>query len=247
MVVLMKNITGVDFLDRLTELLEITLKLLSVKALDVLYPIYKLGEHLSGYFAFRFAAAILVFFLLLRIAERAVEFYSLHNFVHKKMLVPSSNTAEYKLFLSHVWDLETSKGIIDNAKAAKSRLLRFNQEELNDVLLYLKARRRTLSSSFLSTISAAFLSGVLLTYATEWAHNGSLNAEFFLKTALYTAVWYLIFEYRQKNKQHQVIAMIYSVNETLKSIQESRPHSVSYDDIQGANTYSSRSSQLFET
>ncbi|MFC0187778.1 hypothetical protein ACFFJY_05725 [Fictibacillus aquaticus] len=231
-------------MDRLAELLEITLKIISVKTMDVIYPVYKLGEYLGGFFAFRFAAVLLGLFIVLRIMEKAAEYYALHNFIHKKMVTPSAGSAEYKLFLSHVWEYETSKGIVANHKTARSRLLRFNKEELNSIQAYLKTRRRTVNRSLLYILSASFTAGVLSAYVSEWAYSNGLDREFFLKTALFTAVWYLIFELRQRNKLHQIIQMTHSVSETISLLEEDH-HIPSYEGDH--EVYSSRGGHILDT
>jgi hypothetical protein len=233
-------------LDRLAELLEITLKILSVKVMDVVHPVYKLGEYLGGFFAFRFAAVLFGLYLILRITEKMAEYYALHNFVHKKMVTPSAGITEYRLFISHVWEYETSKGMVANQKNAKSRLLRFNKEELKFILTYLKTRRRTVSRSLLYVLSGSFLAGVLSAYVSEWALEFGLDREFFLKAALFTAVWYLIFELRQRNRLHQVIHMIYSVTETI-SILEQSPDIVSFEEESGEGAYSPLSGHILDT
>jgi hypothetical protein len=206
-------------LEKWLELILLAGKVIWVQLQTVLLPIIELMETGMNSFWFVFALTVFTGYLLFEVLNKCITFYQAHNFIHRKMVSESPRDIEFSLFLKTLWQSDRSKGLVANAKAAKSRYLQFNTQERLFIQNNLQQRMRVLRNNQPLFLLAALFAGLISSIA---ANVLSLNATSFtgesvLKTSLFLIVWLFIMQLKyvsMKKQTHHHLAWMQETNRT---------------------------------
>jgi hypothetical protein len=202
------------------ELILLASKIIWVQMKTTVYPISQLFESGMNSFWFVFALTLLIGILLFEIINKMITFYQAHNFIHRKMAFEHAGDIEYTLFIQNLWQKERSKGLVGNAKSAKSRYLQFNVHERLFIQNYLQHRLKFLRSNqplflvgalFIGLISSIF-AGVLPLSDVKF------TAESTVKTSLFILVWLFMMQTKYVSMKKQTYHHLAWMQETNRSV-----------------------------
>ncbi len=201
------------FLEKWLEILTLAAKIIWVQIQTVIHPIIKLTESAMNSFWFVFSLTIIAGYILLMLLQNAFTFYQAHNFIHRKMNNEPANDIEFTLFMKSLWKNDRSRGLLANAKSAKSRYLQFNAQERLSLQNYLQHRLRFLRANQPLFILGAVVIGLLSSISVNVLpiEAASVNAENVLKTTLFILSWLLIMQAKyvsmKKQTYHHLVWM----------------------------------------
>lgn len=207
------------FLEKWLEILTLAAKVIWVQIQTVVNPIIELTESAMSSFWFVFSLTIIAGYVILKLVQNAITFYQAHNFIHRRMNNEPSNDIEFTLFMKSLWKNDRSKGLLANAKSAKSRYLQFNAQERVLLQNYLQQRHRFLRTNqplfILSAVVIGLLSSVLVNVLP--IESASLTAENVLKTALFILSWLLIMQTKYVSMKKQTYHHLVWMQETNRT------------------------------
>ncbi|WNB93051.1 hypothetical protein [Bacillus sp. NEB1478] len=195
-------------------------KIIWVQIKTAVYPIKELLESGMNSFWFVFGITILSGIILFEVLSKMITFYQSHNFIHRKITFEHSRDIEYTLFIQKLWQKERSKGLVGNAKTAKSKYLQFNAQERLFIQNYLQQRLKFLRSNqplfllsalFIGLISS-ILAGVLPINAMKF------TAESTVKTMLFLLVWLFIMQTKYVSMKKQAYHHLAWMQETNRTV-----------------------------
>ncbi|MBY6035089.1 hypothetical protein KUV80_00390 [Fictibacillus nanhaiensis] len=207
-------------MEKWLEILLLAGKIIWVQIQTVVLPVLELFERGMNSFWFVFALTVFSGYLLLGALNKGIAFYQAHNFIHRKMSIEPSRDIEFTLFLQTLWQSERSKGLIANAKSAKSRYLQFNSQERLFIQNYLQHRLK-----FLRNNQSLFLLGALFVGLISSIFSGvlplnevSFTAESTVKTTLFLVVWLLIMQTKYMAIKKQTFYHLVWMQETNRTL-----------------------------
>jgi hypothetical protein len=211
---------GVIYLEKWLDVLLLAGKVIWVQIQTVINPLKELMDSSLNSFWFVFALTILAGYLLLGILNKGLAFYQTHNFIHRKMVVESSQDVEFSLFLKTLWQKEQSKGLLANAKSAKSRYLQFNAQERQFIQTYLQQRLRFLRTNQPLFILGAVLVGLASSIIADVlpVEGIRFTAENLLKSALFVLVWLFLMQLKYISLKKQTYYHLTWMLETNRAI-----------------------------
>ncbi|MQR95178.1 hypothetical protein [Fictibacillus phosphorivorans] len=206
-------------MEKWLEILTLAAKIIWVQIQTVIHPITELTESAMNSFWFVFSLTIIAGYILLRLVQNAITFYQAHNFIHRKMNNESVNDIEFTLFMKSLWKKDRSKGLLANAKSAKSRYLQFNAQERLSLQNYLQHRLRFLRTNQPLFILGAVMIGLLSSISMNVLpiEAAAVNAENVLKTTLFILSWLLIMQAKyvsMKKQTYHHLAWMQDTNRT---------------------------------
>ncbi|GGB47470.1 hypothetical protein [Fictibacillus barbaricus] len=206
-------------MEKWLEILMLTGKVIWVQIQTVINPIIELIESSLNVFWFVFVLTVIAGYLLLGIINKGITFYHAHNFIHRKMAVESAQDIEFTIFIKSLWQKDPSKGLVANAKSAKSRYLQFNAQERLYVQSYLQHRLRFLRTNQPLFILGAVFIGLISSIAVEVLHLEAvqLTAENILKTTLFVLVWLFLMQSKYVSVKKQTYHHLAWLQETNRS------------------------------
>ncbi|MDM5315458.1 hypothetical protein QUF49_05580 [Fictibacillus sp. b24] len=209
-------------MEKWVEILMLTGKIIWVQIQTVINPLIELIESGTNNFWFVFAFTIVAGAALLSLIINGITFYQAHNFIHRKMVIESSQDIEFTLFLKTLWQSSRSKGLLANAKSAKSRYLQFNTQERLFVQTYLQQRLKFLRINQPLFILAAVFIGLISSIAVNVLpiEAVALTAENVLKTTLFVLVWLFIMQTKYVSVKKQTYYHLAWMQETNRAVNE---------------------------
>jgi hypothetical protein len=209
----------VIFLEKWLELIILAGKVIWVQLQTVINPVVELIESGMNSFWFVFALTVITGFIILEILYRAITFYQAHNFIHRKMVREPARDIEFSLFLKTLWQSDRSKGLVANAKAAKSRYLQFNLQERLFVQNNLQQRMRFLRNNQALFLLAAIFTGLLSSIAANVLpiNSVSFTGESVLKTVLFLLAWLFIMQSKYVSMKKQTYYHLAWMQETNRT------------------------------
>ncbi|MDR7074128.1 hypothetical protein [Fictibacillus barbaricus] len=207
-------------MEKWLELFLLANKVIWVQIKTAVYPIKELFESGMNSFWFVFAITIIAGILLIEAVNRIITFYQSHNFIHRKMTFEHSRDIEYSLFLQNLWQKERSKGLVGNAKSAKSKYLQFNSQERLFIQNYLQQRVRFLRSNQSLFLLAALFIGLISSIAAGVLPINSMKftLESTVKTTLFLLVWLFIMQTKYVSLKKQAYHHLTWMQETNRSV-----------------------------
>jgi hypothetical protein len=187
------------------DLLILAGRIIEIQIQTVLHPIVVLWQTAMQSFWFVFSLSIIVGYLIIGTLGNLINYYKAHNFVHRNMGIEPARDIEFSLFLQTLWQFDRSKGLLGNAKSAKSRFLQFSGEERLYIQNYLEHRIHYLRTNHFLFIAAALFIGLTsaIIVGVIPVSNVVVTGEMVLKTLLFVLAWLIIMEvkYVSLNKQ----------------------------------------------
>ncbi|RZT21947.1 MULTISPECIES: hypothetical protein [Fictibacillus] len=206
-------------MEKWLELIILAGKVIWVQLQTVINPVVELIESGMNSFWFVFALTVITGFIILEILYRAITFYQAHNFIHRKMVREPARDIEFSLFLKTLWQSDRSKGLVANAKAAKSRYLQFNLQERLFVQNNLQQRMRFLRNNQALFLLAAIFTGLLSSIAANVLpiNSVSFTGESVLKTVLFLLAWLFIMQSKYVSMKKQTYYHLAWMQETNRT------------------------------
>ncbi|KZE64671.1 hypothetical protein AWM68_11065 [Fictibacillus phosphorivorans] len=207
-------------MEKWLEILMLTGKVIWVQIQTVTTPLIELIQSGANNFWFVFAVTIVAGAALLSLMINGITFYQAHNFIHRKMVIESSQDIEFTLFLKSLWQSDKSKGLLANAKSAKSRYLQFNAQERLFVQTYLHQRLKFLRTNHPLFILTALLIGLISSIAVNVLplEAAAFTAENVLKTTLFVLVWLFIMQAKYVSIKKQTYYHLGWMQETNRAV-----------------------------
>lgn len=207
-------------MEKWLDIFMLTSKVIWVQIQTVINPLIELIQSGMNNFWFVFVLTIVAGAALLSIIINGITFYQAHNFIHRKMVLESSQDIEFTLFLKSLWQSDRSKGLLPNAKSAKSRYLQFNTQERFYVQTYLQERLKFLRTNQPLFILAALFLGLISSIAADVLpiEAVQLTAENVLKTTLFVLVWLFIMQTKYVSIKKQTYYHLAWMQETNRSV-----------------------------
>lgn len=206
-------------MEKWLELIILAGKIIWVQVQTVINPIVELMEAGMNAFWFVFALTVITGYIILKLLNKAFTFYQAHNFIHRKMVNEFANDIEFSLFINTLWQSDRSKGLVANAKAAKSRYLQFNVQERLFIQNNLQQRMRFLRNNHPLFFIAALFTGLLSSIAANVLpiNSVSFTGENILKTALFLLVWLFIMQLKYVSMKKQTYYHLAWMQETNRT------------------------------
>lgn len=207
-------------MEKWLEILMLTGKVIWVQIQTVINPLIELIQSGANNFWFIFAVTIVAGAALLSLMINGITFYQAHNFIHRKMVIESTQDIEFTLFLKSLWQSDRSKGLLANAKSAKSRYLQFNSQERLFVQTYLHQRLKFLRTNHPLFILAALLIGLISSIAVNVLplEAAALTAENVIKTTMFILVWLFIMQVKYVSIKKQTYSHLGWMQETNRAV-----------------------------
>jgi hypothetical protein len=209
----------VIFLEKWLEILTLAAKIIWVQIQTVINPVIELTESAMNSFWFVFSLTIITGYVLLRLVQNAITYYQAHNFIHRKMNNEPASDIEFTLFMKSLWKKDRSKGLVANAKSAKSRYLQFNAQERLSIQNYLQHRLKFLRTNqplfILGAVVIGLLSSILVNVLPIEA--AALTAENVLKTTLFILFWLFIMQTKYVSMKKQTYHHLVWMQETNRT------------------------------
>lgn len=207
------------FLEKWLKILTLAAKIIWVQIQTAINPIIELTESAMNSFWFVFSLTIITGYVLLRLVQNAITYYQAHNFIHRKMNNEPASDIEFTLFMKSLWKKDRSKGLVANAKSAKSRYLQFNAQERLSIQNYLQHRLKFLRTNQPLFILGAVVIGLLssITVNVLPIEAAALTAENVLKTTLFILFWLFIMQAKyvaMKKQTYHHLAWMQDTNRT---------------------------------
>jgi hypothetical protein len=209
----------VIFLEKWLELIILAGKVIWVQLQTVINPVVELIESGMNSFLFMFALTVLTGCIILELLNKAITFYQAHNFIHRKMVKEPARDIEFSLFIKTLWQTDRSKGLVANAKAAKSRYLQFNLQERLFIQNNLQQRMRFLRNNQPLFLLAALLTGLFSSIAADVLpiNSVSFTGESVLKTVLFILTWLFIMQSKYVSMKKQTYYHLAWMQETNRT------------------------------
>jgi hypothetical protein len=209
----------VIFLEKWLELIILAGKVIWVQLQTVINPVVELMESGMNSFWFVFALTVLTGCVILELLNKAITFYQAHNFIHRKMVREPARDIEFSLFIKTLWQTDRSKGLVANAKAAKSRYLQFNLQERLFIQNNLQQRMRFLRNNQPLFLLAALLTGLFSSIAADVLpiNSVSFTGESVLKTVLFILTWLFIMQSKYVSMKKQTYYHLAWMQETNRT------------------------------
>lgn len=207
-------------MEKWLELIILAGKIIWVQIQTVIHPIIELFKSGMNSFWFVFGLTVLIGYLLLGILKKGITFYQAHNFIHRKMIIEPSRDIEFSLFLQTLWQSDRSKGLLANAKSAKSRYLQFNTQERLFIQNYLHRRMDFLRSNQPLFLLAALFVGLMSSILADVLPINAVNftGESVLKTTLFVLVWLFIMQTKYISMKKQTYLHLTWMQETNRTV-----------------------------
>jgi hypothetical protein len=209
----------VIFLEKWLELIILAGKVIWVQLQTVINPVVELMESGMNSFWSVFALTVLTGCVILELLNKAITFYQAHNFIHRKMVREPARDIEFSLFIKTLWQTDRSKGLVANAKAAKSRYLQFNLQERLFIQNNLQQRMRFLRNNQPLFLLAALLTGLFSSIAADVLpiNSVSFTGESVLKTVLFILTWLFIMQSKYVSMKKQTYYHLAWMQETNRT------------------------------
>ncbi|ANX13304.1 hypothetical protein ABE41_014945 [Fictibacillus arsenicus] len=206
-------------MEKWLELIILAGKVIWVQLQTVINPVVELMESGMNSFWFVFALTVLTGCVIMELLNKAITFYQAHNFIHRKMVREPARDIEFSLFIKTLWQTDRSKGLVANAKAAKSRYLQFNLQERLFIQNNLQQRMRFLRNNQPLFLLAALLTGLFSSIAANVLpiNSVSFTGESVLKTVLFLLTWLFIMQSKYVSMKKQTYYHLAWMQETNRT------------------------------
>ncbi|MCM3718036.1 hypothetical protein [Fictibacillus phosphorivorans] len=206
-------------MEKWLELIILAGKVIWVQLQTGINPIVELIESSMNSFWFVFVLTVITGTIILEVLYKAITFYQAHNFIHRKMVREPASDIEFSLFIKTLWHTDRSKGLVANAKAAKSRYLQFNGQERLVIQNSLQQRLRFLRNNQPLFLLAAIFAGLLSSIAANVLpiNTVSFTGESILKTVLFLLTWLFIMQSKYVSMKKQTYYHLAWMQETNRT------------------------------
>jgi hypothetical protein len=126
---------------------------------------------------------------------------------------------EYSLFVRNLWMQDRSRGLIANAKSAKSKYLQFNNQERLFIQNHLQHRMKFLRNNQPLFLLAALFIGLVSSIFSKVLpiQDMSITAESIVKTTLFILVWVFFMQAKYVSMKKQTYKHLSWLQETNRS------------------------------